>query len=49
MKKENNRLAMMCFVLATFSFTGWYMAESDNQILIKEIEALKAKAHRYDR
>lgn len=48
MKKENNKLAMICFMLASFSFTGWYMAESDNQILVKENEALKAQVHRHD-
>jgi len=37
MKNESNLIHLLFFFLTIFSFSGWYFAESDNEILRKEL------------
>lgn len=39
MENENNYLSIACFFLAIFCTTGWYFAETDNEILRQELAA----------
>ncbi len=34
---DNNIVSVILFSLTIFSFSGWYFAESDNEILRKEL------------
>lgn len=37
MKKESNLFHLLFFFLIIFSFSGWYFAENDNEILRKKL------------
>ncbi len=37
MKNESNLFQLLFFFLTIFSFFGWYMAETDNEILRQEL------------
>lgn len=50
MKPDSDRLLLALLVLAIFSFSGWYLAQQDNQLLRQELEAQKSTqlVHRYN-
>jgi len=37
MKNESNLFQLLFFFLTIFGFSGWYIAETDNEILRKEL------------
>lgn len=41
--KDNNIISVVLFSLTVFSFSGWYFAESDNEILRLELSAYTGK------
>lgn len=43
MKNESNLFLLLFFFLTIFGFSGWYLAESDNEILRKELSTYKGK------
>lgn len=43
MNDHNSLLIGFIFALSIFSFTGWYLAESDNEILRKELSTYTGK------
>lgn len=47
MTNENNVLIVVWIALVIFSFTGWYVAELDNEILVQENQILKAQLQRH--
>jgi len=48
--KSDDILSIALLVLAIFSFSGWYLAQQDNQLLRQELEAQKNTqfVHRYN-
>lgn len=43
MKNESNLFLLLFFFLTIFGFSGWYLAESDNEILRKELSSYTDK------
>ena len=39
MKNESNLFLLLFFFLTIFGFSGWYLAENDNEILRKELSS----------
>lgn len=39
MQNESNLFLLLFFFLTIFGFSGWYLAESDNEILRKELSS----------
>ncbi|MDV2468410.1 hypothetical protein QR674_05380 [Acinetobacter chinensis] len=40
---KSDSISIMLLFVTFFSFAGWYMAETDNQILAQENSQLKAQ------
>ena len=40
---DNNIVSVVLFSLTIFSFSGWYFAENDNEILRKELSEYTGK------
>lgn len=52
MKSEQSDILLIAlFLLAIFSFSGWYLAQQDNDLLRQELEAQKLtqSIHAYSR
>ncbi|SPL72044.1 hypothetical protein [Acinetobacter stercoris] len=45
---KSDTISLMLLFATFFSFAGWYMAESDNQILLKENQVLKTRTYHHD-
>ncbi len=43
MKNESNLFQLLFFFLTIFGFSGWYIAENDNEILRKELSEYTGK------
>lgn len=41
--KDNNIISVVLFSLIIFSFSGWYFAENDNEILRQELSQYTGK------